>query len=370
MSPRRVRAYAGDAPDTPVAKAVKFLYCEVLKGSDEKYTSNLDAIRDALERAWGLSGRGRATAVPAEAPGPVVDAAARRDQIDQLEKELRVRNYSTNTVTNYRIALRDLQGWLGRAPVGEDSGRVKEYCVELRSRRGLAPSTVNLRSAALSFFFEHVLGTGKLEELAERMKTGRPLPKVYAPEDIQALLASERNSAHRLILLLAYGCGLRLSEIRSLKPGDVHTGMEVLWVRHGKGNKDRAAMVDESIRPFLRAYLKEIGDQEWMFVSSQTGAQLTKRTIGKVFEKACARAGVKRLGGIHTLRHSFATHLLEQGTDMRYIQKLLGHTSIKTTELYTHVATHRITRIRSPVSMLNLTPAHQSHKVRNPFVHR
>jgi site-specific recombinase XerD len=152
--------------------------------------------------------------------------------------------------------------------------------------------------------------------------------------------------------MITYGCGLRLGEVQTLKPQDIDLERHVLWVRKGKGKKDRMIMLDQELVPLLRKWIPMTSGQSYLFEGYRENRALSKRTIEKIYEHACQRLRTSSNGGIHSLRHSFATHLLEQGTDLRYIQELLGHASSKTTEIYTHVAAHKIMGIRSPIAGL------------------
>jgi integrase/recombinase XerD len=344
MDPRRVMAFIGRDVASPVGRAVRFFYYDVLANVNGKYGGNLEAIRTGIE-----------SAEKAKRAGGVSDPQWSRDLVAQLRKELEVRNYSTCSVQNYTRAAAEYLRWLGRPPASDDGEALKDYRIHLLNERGLAARTVNLHSAALSFMYERVLGITTPPSLPVRMKTGKELPRVYEQDDLAAIIGGEKNLKHRIMLMLAYGSGLRLGEIRNLRWDDVELTGGVVWVRKGKGSKDRMVMLDESVAGLLERHRRECDPSKpWVFISAQTGERLTTRTIGKVFENACERAGVKRLGGIHTLRHSFATHLLELGTDLRYIQELMGHSSIRTTEAYTHVAKHRLRKIRSPVGLLKL----------------
>ncbi len=190
------------------------------------------------------------------------------------------------------------------------------------------------------------------------MKTGRALPKVYSEVQIEKILRAPTNLKHRHILMLVYGCGLRLEEIRMLHSDDFDFTKNLLRLRKGKGQKDRIVMLDPKIKEALHIFLKNKPDGR-IFTRDGSNGLLDRRTISKIFDNACAKAGVLKLGGIHTLRHSFATHLLEQGTDLRYIQEILGHANSKTTEIYTHVSARVIGNIKSPISNLNVN---QSNK--------
>lgn len=277
-----------------------------------------------------------------------------RAHLDQLHKELLVRNYSKNTVRSYTDAVAKYLDRLQRPPSSEDSEKIKDHMAFLGSELFFAPRTINLHSAALTFFYAHVVGVTNIPSLTIRMKTGRQLPKVYSIQEIESIISALTNETHRLIVLLTYACGLRLGEVRSLAVKDIDFDCKLVRICSGKGNKDRIVMLDDSIKPILQKHYNKCCGQKWLFTSSLTGLQLTPRTISKIYETACDKAAVPRKGGIHTLRHSFATHLLENGTDLRYIQALLGHSSSKTTEIYTHVASNRIALIRSPASKLRL----------------
>jgi len=184
------------------------------------------------------------------------------------------------------------------------------------------------------------------------MKTDKSFPRVHSAQNISALFKTPINPKHRLILMLTYGCGLRLGEVHNLMPQDIDLHRKVLWVRKGKGKKDRMVMLDETLLPYVVAWLKEGCGTRYLFEGYFAGKAISERTIGKIYTNACQKLGINNQGGIHSLRHSFSTHLLEQGVSLRYIQELLGHASSKTTEIYTHVAAHNISGIRSPISAL------------------
>ena len=244
--------------------------------------------------------------------------------------------------------------WLGREPGAADDAEIQRYQLFLKEKKNYAPRTINLVSAALLFFYSKVLKILFSKDNLPRMKTGRALPKVYSHEEIQRILLATQNPKHRLLLMFAYGCGMRLGELRYLKREDIELDRNVINIRQGKGKKDHVIMLDEVLKPEIISFFKTGAGHTWVFEGQISGQMISARTIELVFDHACHKAGVLKKGGIHTLRHSFATHLLEQGTDLRYIQELLGHSSSKTTEIYTHVSNAAITRIRSPLAKLNL----------------
>lgn len=173
---------------------------------------------------------------------------------------------------------------------------------------------------------------------------------MHSRQAIGALLAAPSHPKHRLVLMLAYGCGLRLNELRMVKFAHFDWDRQTVLVKQGKGEKDRVVMVDPTLAIELRQWEALNRGKQYLFEGAVANQPLSTRTIQKIYESACARVGAPPRGGIHSLRHSFATHLLEQGVDLRYIQVLLGHASSKTTEVYTHVATHVIAQIRSPIA--------------------
>ena len=238
-------------------------------------------------------------------------------------------------------------------PGDDDSKSIGDYLIHLKTDLGQAPRTVNLAAAALSFFYRKVIGKHAAVDLLPRMKPGKSLPKVYSSNDVERMINNVENPKHRLVLMLAYGCGLRLSEIQNLAPADIDWDRGVIRIK-GKGSKERQVMLDPVLGHALKRYLAGKPDCRYVFEGQSKGSPYPKRTIEKIYENACRSAGIQRKGGIHSLRHTFATHLLEQGTGLRHIQEVLGHSSIKTTEIYTLVSNKEISKIRSPLSTLNL----------------
>jgi integrase/recombinase XerD len=174
---------------------------------------------------------------------------------------------------------------------------------------------------------------------------------------VAKILSSIDNIKHRAILMLVYSAGLRVGEVVKLKPKDIDSKRMLIYIRGSKGRKDRYTILSESVLKILREYWQQYKPQEWLFEGAKPEKHISIRTTQKIFEHACEKAGIKKEITIHTLRHSFATHLLESGADLRYIQELLGHKHIKTTEIYTHVSVKSIGKIRSPLDSLKLNEA-------------
>ncbi len=288
-----------------------------------------------------------------EKPRPsknVPDLSDPEKLLRQLREEVKVRDYSSNTLKNYQWAVRLFVERL--TPAGADDWElaVKEHLIWLHDVRKLAAKSINQHAASIKFFLEEVLEVRPGQGILVRMKTGKSLPRVHSKENVQRLISSLRNPKHRLMLMLAYGCGLRLSEIQCLRRVDIDLNRKVLYVRKGKGKKDRIVMIDPDLHPHLSAYLYSKCGRTYLFEGHTPGKAIATRSIQKVYTDNCRKLKIDTQGGLHSLRHSFATHLLEAGVDLRYIQELLGHKSVKTTEIYTHVAANRIIEIRSPIA--------------------
>ena len=273
--------------------------------------------------------------------------------IDRLSKELRVRHFSLRTLAIYTNAVKRYLEILGRNPEPTDADAIKTHLLHLKSDKGLAPRTVNLATAGISFFYSKVVGNEDAVSKLPRMKVGKSLPKVYGQGEIQKLLDAAINPKHKLVLMLAYGCGLRLNELVMLRPTDINWDRNIIRI-HGKGSKERDMPLDLCLAKPIRQYLTRNPGLEFFFEGLEKGQSYPSRTIQSIYYNACKKAGIQRRGGIHSLRHTYATHLLEQGVDLRQIQVLLGHSSIKTTQIYTHVSREEIAKIRSPLASLKV----------------
>lgn len=273
--------------------------------------------------------------------------------IDELKDALLIRNYSNRTIKNYtQIVQRYLENVSLEHFDTSDEVHIRNYLINLKGEEGFAVKTVNLHGAAILSFYSRVLNIRISRDAVPAMKVGRELPSVYTLEEISKIIAACSNIKHKLILSLAYGCGLRMAEIRAIKLPWFDYTRTTLRVT-GKGRKTRVIMVDKKIKEDLEHYLKYGNPGSvYLFEGWKKGEKITDTTISKIYTRACEKANVEKKKGIHTLRHSFATHLLEQGVDLRYIQELLGHTSSKTTEIYTHVSPEAVRKIKSPISFL------------------
>lgn len=265
--------------------------------------------------------------------------------LDLMRLELRVRNYALKTQKNYLFCCRkflESAGFDG----GVDFECIKRFLVGL-SDRGLSSESVNLYHNSIKFFYKYVVGL----ELRWKIKFARRnkrLPIVFSQMEVKSLLVGIRNEKHRLMLSIVYGAGLRVSEIVSLRVGDLGFDEKLIFLKKAKGGKDRVTLLPFKILDRLRRWVKGKGTRDFVFESNR-GGRLHVRSVQKVFEQAVERAEIRKKTGIHSLRHSFATHLLEMGTDIRFIQELLGHKDIKTTQIYTKVTRRGIRNIQSPL---------------------
>ena len=184
-----------------------------------------------------------------------------------------------------------------------------------------------------------------------RARKAESLPGVFSQEEVGRLFKAVTNLKHRSILMTIYSAGLRVSEVVNLRKADILTDLGKLFIRSGKGKKDRYTLLSEKLKPLLEEYLKEYKPSYWLFEGQDHG-QYSVRSVQQILRDAVRVSGVNPYATVHTLRHSFATHLLENGTDLRYIQELLGHNNPKTTQIYTHITKRGLDKIRSPLDFL------------------
>ncbi|GAB3529878.1 hypothetical protein GCM10027443_09740 [Pontibacter brevis] len=275
--------------------------------------------------------------------------------IDYLEK-LYLLNYSMNTIRTYHsLLLRFLNGHRekGMASVNAfTEEEINSYHRNMVQAGAYSCSLINQSINAVKFYYQRVLGRHEVQlNNVERPEKPERLPTVLSKQEVARILSATDNLKHRCLLQLLYAGGLRIGEVINLRLTDVQSGRNLLLIRGGKGKKDRTTLLSQKLLQSLREYYKAYRPKVWLF-EGQTGGQYTVDSTRNVFRACVAKAGIKTKVTPHTLRHSFATHLLEQGTDLRYIQVLLGHRSSKTTEIYTHVTTHALDKIVSPLDNL------------------
>lgn len=266
--------------------------------------------------------------------------------INQTERELIIRNYSPRTIKSYLACLRDFFGFIGEEVSSPNIEIIKDF-LKKKYLKNYAPETVNLYLNAIKFFYRYVIKCFCGIDIKFARRPIR-LPVVLSRGDVLKMISSIKNLKHRLMISLAYGAGLRVSEVVRIKVKDLNFSEIILYVRQAKGNKDRITVLPEKLISDLSNFVIGKDKNDFLF-ESERGGRLTARTAQKIFSNALSRAGVFCDATFHSLRHSFATHLLENGTDIRYIQTLLGHQNIRTTQRYTQVSALSIRNIKSPL---------------------
>lgn len=266
----------------------------------------------------------------------------RQELIENLVNEAKIRGYSQLTINQYKVYWKQfLQSINTLEEIA--TNKAKAFIAEKLGNCD-ASSIVVVRSA-LRFLFEFL---GKQLDV-KSIKTAKKFPSVLTKYEIRKMLAKTKNFRHRLILELLYGSGLRASEAAKLKPEDLNIKEKTGWVRSGKGRKDRLFIIPPTTSKKIENYLKKTKPEIYIF-ETKKGKPITTRAIRKMVSKIAKQAGITKKTSPHTLRHSFATHLLEQGTDIRTIQELLGHSNLQTTQIYTHITTEKIKKIKSPLN--------------------
>jgi len=272
-----------------------------------------------------------------------------------MERDLNIRGYSPKTREMYLRCVQELAKFYGRSPDGLSLDEINEYQRHLVEGRKLSWSYYNIIVCAIRFFCNVTLQRQwDVRRRIPYQKRGRRLPVVLSREEVAALLRAPRNIKHRALLMTIYAAGLRLAEVRLLRHTDLDTGRMVIHIREGKGKKDRYVMLSERLLEVLDAYRrsKKAKSDYWLFPGGKAERPIATRTVQKVVEKSRRKAGIAKPVSPHSLRHAFATHLLEAGADLRTIQVLLGHSSLGTTGVYTHIAQSHVAGVRSPLDAL------------------
>jgi integrase/recombinase XerD len=275
--------------------------------------------------------------------------------IIDMRQHLKLKAYSASTIKTYLNEMNQLLQQLGSIPADElKPAHLKRYLVYCFEKLHLKENTLHSRINAMKFYYEQVLRHEKFFWEIPRPKKPLLLPKILGEDELSRLFNSLGNVKHKAMLFTAYSAGLRVSEITALKIKNIDSERMQILIENAKGKKDRYVNLSPVLLDILRAYIKNYRPKpkEYLFESEQTGTEYPTRTVQKIFQAAKDKAGIKKDIGVHSLRHSFATHLLEKGTDIRYIKELLGHFSIRTTERYLHVSKKALVNIISPLDDL------------------
>ena len=262
---------------------------------------------------------------------------------------LQNQRYSPSTIKTYTETLAVFFKFHGKKETQEIRNEdfaefINTYVIQL----GHSYSYQNQFINAIKLFFGKVEQRYIVVEQIQRPRTENKLPNVLSKQEVKMILESLQNTKHKTMLCMIYACGLRRGELLKLKPQDILSDRLLLHIKQAKGKKDRIVPLSEKLLEMLRDYYKSYKPQVWLFEGQKSGNAYSERSLELVFKHAIKQAGITKPATLHWLRHSYATHLLESGTDLRYIQELLGHKSSKTTEIYTHVSTLSIQKIKSP----------------------
>lgn len=270
---------------------------------------------------------------------------------NKMIRDMQLREFSPRTQASYIHAAKGLVKHYGKHPTAITHQEIEDYILYLRNQLGRSWNTCNVAISGIKFLYNVTLKDKGLTWKMPERKSLKRLPLILSREETERILYAHRNVKHRLMLLVAYSGGLRASEVVRLTVDDIDSKRMLIRINLGKGGRDRDTILSKTCLNELRDYYRAFRPTTWLFPSCNSKKPISTGTLNRVFHDAKKKAGVKKNGGIHSLRHAFATHLLEAGCDLRVIQRLLGHRCIKTTSIYTHVA-HKIDSVRSPLDML------------------
>jgi integrase/recombinase XerD len=270
----------------------------------------------------------------------------------RMEEELRLRGYSPVTLKAYVGAVKNFALFHGRSPDQMGAEEVRAYLLHLTDEKKLAPASINQALAGIRFFYINVLDRPCEVGHVVYQKRKRKLPVVLSEQEVIQLLDAAANLKDRAILMTLYSGGLRLLELIHLQPKDIDSATMRIRVREGKGGKDRYVVLSETLLEVLRQYFLKFRPERWLFYADKPDRPIHPRRIQRMIKETALRAGLTKSVSPHMLRHSFATHLLEHGTNLRYIQELMGHKSLKTTMLYAHVSQRALGKVVSPLDRL------------------
>ena len=276
---------------------------------------------------------------------------------ERFVADMSVRGFTEKTRKDYLRTVAGFAAFLGRSPSTATAEDVRRFQIQ-QSERGMNAPAMNSAVAALRFFFNHTLDRPDLARRLIRLRYPRKLPVVLSPEEAARLIAATTCLKHQAALSVAYGAGLRVAEVASLKVGDIDSERMLIRVERGKGGRYRHALLSPTLLSLLRTWWQEgrqLGVMRpggWLFPGQDPARPITTRQLSRVVEAAAETAGLSKNVSPHTLRHSFATHLLEDGTDIRVIQALLGHAKLDNTALYTRVATKVVRTVTSPLDRI------------------
>jgi integrase/recombinase XerD len=272
--------------------------------------------------------------------------------IAKMEDEIKLKGYSFKTKKAYINHIRRFFSYINKNADEISDEEIRKYVIFLLEKEEVSHSYVNQAISSIKFLYHNVLNKNCIINKISRPKKEKKLPMVLSFHEVTKILTALKNEKHKTILILIYSAGLRVGEVVRLKAKDIDSERMLIHVVQGKGKKDRYTVLSQIALEQLRKYFMLYRPKTWLFPGQNNKGHITERTVQKVFKKACKEANINKEVSVHSLRHSFATHLLEDGIDLRYIQELLGHASSKTTEIYTHVTQQSLRNINSPLDKM------------------
>ena len=278
----------------------------------------------------------------------------KQEIIEKFQKKLIIENYSGQTIRNYLSALKLFLEYIDKLQLmGVTDKEIQNYLYYCKTKKNYSYSSMKQVITTISYLYKKVFNKPIPKALNIELRKPSNLPIVLSAKEISKILAVTNNLKHKTIFLVIYSGGLRLAELINLKISDIDSESMKIHIEQGKGKKDRYIMLSENVLKMLREYYKVYKPKEFI-IEGKKGGKYSPKSVQSVLKRSLQKAGIKKKATVHTLRHSFATHLLDDGTDIRYIQELLGHKRLETTQIYTHVSSYSINKIKSPADKLDI----------------
>lgn len=275
---------------------------------------------------------------------------------DKMKQDMELKHLSERTIDTYLKCVEGFVKHYGKSP--EDMGHegIRDFLYYLLKEKEASQASISQHYSALKLFYQTTLGRDWEALKIPRSKREKKLPVVLSKEEVWSIFEQVQNIKYLAILMTTYSGGLRLSETINLKVSDIDSQRMMIHVRQGKGRKDRYTLLGKKALDILRIYYKETRPKDWLFISTSPDKPIGPSAIQKTFHEALAKTKIMKKATVHTLRHSFATHLLEDGVEIPYIQKLLGHSDARTTSIYLHVANKKLLKVVSPIDKIEEDP--------------
>jgi integrase/recombinase XerD len=272
----------------------------------------------------------------------------------KFSQSLIISNYSKQTINSYMSALKIFFKYISKNKLSQVSNDdIQNYMQFCREDRKYSNSALRQSIAAIKYFYVHILKENMPEALNIKIRKTNKLPLVLSRSEVIKLLKMTNNPKHKSILMMIYSAGMRLGELLNLKVADIDSNRMKIHIHQAKGNKDRYVFLSPKMLDLLKTYFKEYKPKEYLF-EGQKGNQYSAKSVQSVMKNALKKSSIRKQATVHTLRHRFATHLLEDGTDIRYIQQLLGHKKLETTQIYTHITNSALDKIKSPLDSMEI----------------